>query len=121
MWYGQFIDVPAPMGQPVVPALHQVPLCKGSPYWHRTALTQRPGIHSHCIRQRGKYGHQHWMQLKSAFSLAASLTTDFVVDLFVDGGNVTEEELLETLLVVWCDECVEHRMCNAFSGSNTFV
>ena len=27
---------------------------------------------------------------------AAALTADIAVDLFVDGGNVTEEELLET-------------------------
>lgn len=36
------------------------------------------------------------MQLYSAFSLPVFLTADFAVNLFIDGGNVTEEKLLET-------------------------
>lgn len=46
------------------------------------------------------------------------LTVDFAVDLFVDGGNLTEEEFL---LAVWCDGCVDRRQCNVFSVSGTFV
>lgn len=66
-------------------------------------------------------GSQRQMQLCSVFSLAASLAADFAVDLFVDGGYVTEQELFKATYLLFCVMDVLSIGRVMLSVSNTFV